>query len=133
MSQANDDAVPVPPLSLSTLRMLWSPIGPRLHSLLRGLDLALLYDQGFGPLDVACVESSWEMLEDDSTAHGFVLTLRDGRRRYLQYIAVYRDDGDVDEEIQTLPMADERYPRFNNSGGIVWDDDVEDLTRLLAA
>ena len=69
------------------------------------------------------------MLEDDSTAHGFVLALRDGRRCYLQYIAVYEDD-DVTEEVQTLPMDDERYPSFN-VGGIDWDDEVGDLNRLL--
>jgi hypothetical protein len=129
MDQADDNAAPSPPMKLAALRLLWNPLSPSLRSLLRALDLAPIYGLGLGRLDVARVEASWEMLEDDSTAHGFVLTLRDGRRCYLQYIAAYQGD-DVDEEVQTLPMEDERYPRFNSAGGIVWDDDTEDLTRL---
>jgi len=112
--------------------MLLDPVGPRLRSLLRGLDLASIMGLGFGSLDLARVEASWEMLDDESTAHGFVLLLRDGRRRYLQYIAAYQGD-DTEEDVLTLPMADERYPRFNSGGGIAWEDDVDELNRLLAS
>lgn len=58
-----------------------------------------------------------------------MLALRDGRRCYLQYIAVYENDG-VTEDVQRLPMTDERYPSFN-FGGIDWDDEVGNLNRLL--
>jgi hypothetical protein len=96
------------------------------------LELAAIEELGLNRLDVARVEAVWQMLDDDSTAHGFVLARRDGRRCYLQYIAVY-DGDDTTEEVLTLPMNDERYPRFNSNGGIVWDDEVDDLNRLIAA
>lgn len=131
MSRANDYAVPSPPKKLATLRLLSNPLAPNLGSLLRALELAPDFGLGLDRLDVARVEAQWEMLEDGSTAHGFVLALRDGRRCYLQYIAAYEDD-EVTEEVETLPMGGERYPSFGG-GGVVWDDEVEDLNRLLAA
>jgi hypothetical protein len=127
---ANDDSVPSPPTSWAVIRLTCNILPPRLRSLLRALELADVEGWGFGPADVARVEAYWEMLEDDSTAHGFVLTLREGRRLYLQYIAGYEGD-DADEDVQTLPMDGERYPPIEG-GSIGWNDDAEDLTRLLA-
>jgi hypothetical protein len=130
MDRANDDANPSPPERLATRLFLANPLPPRLTSLLRALELAPIHGLGVDRLDVERVEALWEMLEVDSTAHGFVLARRDGRRCYLQYIAAY-DEDDVTEDVLTLPMGGERYPRFNSSGGVVWDDEVEDLNRLL--
>jgi hypothetical protein len=132
MDRANDDANPSPPKRPTALLLSANPLPPSFKSLLRALELAPVSGLGLDRLDVERVESLWEMLEDDSTAHGFVLTRRDGRRCYLQYIAAY-DEDDVTEDVLTLPMSDERYPRFNDNGGIVWDDEVDDLNRLLAA
>jgi hypothetical protein len=126
---ASDDSVPLPPTTWAALLLTTNALPARLRSLLRALKLAVIEGWGFGPLDVARVEAYWEMLEDDSIAHGFVLTLREGRRLYLQYIAAYEGD-DVDEDVQTLQMDKERYPPIEG-GGIVWEDDAEDLTRLL--
>jgi hypothetical protein len=126
----SDDRVPAPPMSGAVWRLTRKVLPQRLGSLLRALELAPIEGWGFGAPDVARVEAYWELLEDDSTAHGFVLALRDGRRLYLQYIVAYEGDN-VDEDVQTLPMHDERYPAIEG-GGIVWDDDVEDLTKLLA-
>lgn len=131
MGQANDNATPSPPMRLSTLLLLSSPLRPSLQSLLRALELAGTSDFGFDRLDVVGVESCWEMLDDDSTAHGFVLALRGGERRYLQYVAAYDGEG-VDEEVETLPMANERYPSLEG-GGIAWDDEVGHLNALLIA
>ena len=130
MDQGENDTVPSPTRRLATLHLLSRPLSPSLQSLLRALELAPMYGLGFDRIDVARVEAQWEMLEDDSTAHGFVLALRDGRRCYLQYIAAY-DQGDVIEDIETLPMCDERYPSLSG-GGIVCDDRVGDLNRVLA-
>lgn len=132
MDRANDDANPSQPKRLTTLLLLANPLPPSFRSLLRALDLAPIYGLGLDRLDVERVEALWEMLEDDSTAHGFVLARRDGQRCYLQYIAAH-DGDEVTEDVLTLPMNEERYPRFNNNGGIVWDDEVNDLNRLLAA
>src|ERR1700760_1095948 len=110
MGRANDETIPSPPKRLSTLLLLSNPLSPSLSSLLRGLELTAMEGLGLDRLDVARVESVWQMLEDDSTAHGFVLARRDSRRCYLQYIAVY-DGDDTTEEVLTLPMNDERYPR----------------------
>jgi hypothetical protein len=126
---ASDDSVPLPPTIWTAWRLTANILPARLRSLLRALELAATEGWGFGPRDVARVEAYWEMLEDDSIAHGFVLTLRAGRRIYLQYIAAYEGD-DVDEDVQTLPMRDERYPLIDG-GGICWEGDTEDLTRLL--
>lgn len=132
MDPANDDANPSKPKRLSTLLLLANPLPPSFRSLLRALHLAPVHGLGLDRLDVERVEALWEMLEDDSTAHGFVLARRDGRRCYLQYIAAY-DEDDVTEDVLALPMGDELYPRFNSNDGIVWDDEVEDLNRLLSA
>jgi len=131
MDRIDDDAVPSPPLSLAAARLALNPLPLSVTSLLRALKLASLHGWGFGAVDVARVEASWEQLDDSSTAHGFVLALRDGTRRYLQYIATYDGDGG-DEDVQTLPMGDERYPPIEG-GSIDWNDEVGDLSRLFTA
>lgn len=132
MGRANDDANHSPLGRPAPLRLLSDALPPSLWSLLRALELAPLHDLGLDRLDVERVESLWETLEDDSTAHGFVLARRDGRRCYLQYVAAHDEDG-VTEDVLTLPMSDERYPRFNSDSSVVWDDEVGELNRLLAA
>jgi hypothetical protein len=119
----------LPPTPWTAWRLTANVLPARLRSLLRALELAATEEWGFGPRDVARVEAYWEMLEDNSIAHGFVLTLRTDQRVYLQYIAAYEGD-DVDEDVQTLPMRDERYPPIGG-GGIAWEDDTDDITRLL--
>jgi hypothetical protein len=54
-----------------------------------------------------------------------VLALTGGRRAYLQYIS----DNDW-EDVQLLPMSDERYPSLRESR-IAWTDRVGDLNRFL--
>jgi hypothetical protein len=131
MGRIDDDAVPSPPFSLAAARLAWNPLPLSVMSLLRALKLASLNGWGFEAIDVARVEASWELLDDSSTAHGFVLAFRDGTRRYLQYIVTY-DGDDGDEDVLTLPMRDERYPPIEG-GGIDWHDDAGDLSRLFTA
>jgi hypothetical protein len=99
----------LPPTPWTAWRLTANVLPARLRSLPRALELAATEEWGFGRRDVARVEANWEMLEDHSIAHGFVLTRRTDQRVYLQYIAAYEGD-DVDEDVQTLPMRDERYP-----------------------
>lgn len=132
MGRNDETAFPSQPTRLSPRLWQADPVEARLRSLQRALDLAAVYQLGFGALDVLKVEARWEMRADDAVALGFVLRLRDGTRRYLQYVAAFESDGHADEEVETLPMTDERYPPIVG-GGIVWHDDVGDLSRRLAA
>ena len=72
----------------------------------------------------------WELLDLDSTSHGFVLALHDGRRCYLQYVMAPDGDDDISEDVALLPMKDERYPQLKG-GELSWADDVERLNELL--
>jgi hypothetical protein len=103
---------------------------PVLVSLLRALDLAADEGWGFGAIDVERIAATWEMLDDSSTAHGFVLSLWDGRRVYLQYVATYADD-EMDEEAEIIELGDKLYPFPNGEGGVVWNEDVRELNSLL--
>jgi hypothetical protein len=108
---------------------VWSAVPTELLALMDAVESAAEEKSGFDLLDIERVEAFWEMIEDCSTAHGFVLSLRDGSRVYLQYITAI-DDERPTEEIEVLPMADERYPDLKG-GGIVWQDEVDELNRFL--
>jgi len=69
----------------------------------------------------------WSIDDGDWTSLGFVLTLQDGRRVYLDYLFDFADD---EEEIEVQPMGGERYPAIVG-GGIEWSDDVGELNQLL--
>ena len=55
----------------------------------------------------------------------FVLALTGGRRAYLQYVS-----DEEAEEVEILPMGDERFPALG-SGGFEWTDAVGDVNRFL--
>jgi hypothetical protein len=130
MEQLKSDPALSPEARWKVTRLGLDAVPPAHVSLMRGLDMAEDDGRGFGLLDVERAEAVWELLEGDSTAHGFVLVLRGGRRVYLQYVASY-SDGEMDEEITTLSMGgDERYPPIQG-GGIVWTDAVDRLNGLL--
>jgi hypothetical protein len=71
-----------------------------------------------------------ELLDLDSTSHGFVLSLRTGGRTYLQYVTAPGANDEPVEDVEFLPMGRERYPDLRG-GGIWWDDDVHELNLLL--
>lgn len=98
---------------------------PPLRSLVRAIELGAEERWDLTLTDVRRVEAMWEMIDAFSTSHGFVLTLTEGRRAYLQYVS----DEDV-EEVEILPMGNERFP-FLGSGGFSWTDEVGDLNRFL--
>jgi hypothetical protein len=108
---------------------LWSVIPTELAALMDAVESAGEEGSGFDLLDIERVEAFWQMLDAFSTAHGFVLTLRGGSRIYLQLVTATDDEKPI-EEIEVLPMTDERYPDLRG-GGIVWNDEVEELNRFL--
>jgi hypothetical protein len=100
-------------------------VTPSLDSFLRAVAFCDAEGWNLDLLDIERVEAIWEVLDCDSTSHGFVLALTGGRRAYLQYIS----DNDWDD-VQLLPMSDERYPSLGGSR-IAWTDRVGDLNRFL--
>jgi len=105
--------------------ILLSPARLALRHILR---LSQENEWSFNRSDIARVDSTWEWLDADVTAHGFVFALRDGRRVYIQRVASFPEDGEGD--FCVLPMADERYP-VQKGADIEWTDDVADLNCFL--
>jgi hypothetical protein len=99
-----------------------------LFALRRVLQLSQEAEWDFARSDIAHVESTWEWLDADVTAHGFVFTLGDGRRIYVQRVASFTDG--TDDDVCVLPMADERYPVLKG-GDFKWTNEVADMNRLL--
>jgi len=98
---------------------------PPLQSLVRAVDLADKESWELSLADIVRVEALWEMLDSHSISHGFVLTLTGSRRAYLQYVS-----DEEAEEVEILPMGEERFPILVGSG-FDWTDDVGDLNRFL--
>jgi len=128
ITSASDDSKPAS--VAAPLRFFeFSPVPPAMYALLDAVTFASKEGYGFDLVDVARVEAFWEMLDDVADAHGFVLSLRDGRRLYLQLVSA-RDDDEPIDELEMLPMDDERYPQIEG-GGIGWCDEVGEINRLL--
>jgi hypothetical protein len=131
MTEPKDNRNLASPTSRRVAQMLMGGlVPPALTSLRRALGISAAYDWRLDVEEIERVESMWELLDLDSTSHGFVLALEDGRRCYLQYVMAPGNDGDIVEDVETLPMGDERYPDLKG-GGICWDDDVKELNQLL--
>ena len=103
-----------------------------MRALLDAAEGAAHEDNGFALIDVQRVEAYWEMIDPLSTAHGFVLALRDGRRVYLQLIVDEYAEDEANVELQILPMGGERHPDLKG-GGIVWIHDTAELNGVLTA
>ena len=104
-------------------------LSPARLALMHILNLSRECEWGFNRSDIARVESTWEWLDADVTAHGFVFALGDGRRVYIHRVASFPEDGG-DGDFCVLPMADERYPILNG-GDFKWTDNVADLNSFL--
>lgn len=98
---------------------------PSLQSLIRAVELGAQERWDLALIDIERVEAVWETIDAFSTSHGFVLALTGGRRAYLQYVS-----DEEAEEVEILPMGDERFPVLG-SGGFEWTDHVGDLNRFL--
>ena len=131
MTEPKDNRKLASPMSPHVAQMLMGGlVPPALTSLRRALGISAAYDWRLHVEEIERGESMWELLDLDSTSHGFVLALRDGRRCYLQYVMSPGDDDDIVEDVETLPMGDERYPDLKG-GGICWNDNVKKLNQLL--
>jgi hypothetical protein len=82
---------------------------------------------GFHRSDITRVEATWEWLDADTTAHGFVFALSDGRRVYVRRVASFPDE--TDDDVRVLPIEDERYPLLEGVD-FSWSEDVADMNRL---
>lgn len=110
---------------------VWSVVPPELMALMDAVESAEEEKSGFDLLDIERVESFWQRLDGPASSHGFVLSLRGGSRVYLQYITATDDDERPVEEIEVLPLGDERYPDLRGGHGVVWMDAVDELNRFL--
>lgn len=70
--------------------MLGSLRGGQLRSLARVCELGIEEGWDCRFSDIGRVETLWELIDDEATAHGFVVMLHDGRRVYLEYSSYYR-------------------------------------------
>ena len=121
-----------PPTSRAAWRvMAMASIPPALMSLHRAVDISGAHNWRLNLADIDRIEAMWELLDLDSTSHGFVLSLCHGSRCYLQYVMAPNNDGEPVEDVEFLPMENERYPDLRGGGIIQWDDDVHELNLLL--
>jgi hypothetical protein len=109
---------------------VWSTVPTEIAALIDAIESASEEGSCFDLLDVERVELFWQQIESHSTAHGFVLLLRDDSRVYLQYITATDDERPV-EDVVVLPMGRERRPELGGGSGITWIDDVEEINRFL--
>ena len=139
MADRNDKPALMPPSTFKLVKVLQnSATSVAANSLRRALAISIEFDWSFDLDKVERVEALWELLDGDATSHGFVLRLRDGRRCYLQYVMApgFAEDDEtgteeeVVEDIEMLPMRDERHPHLRG-GGIRWNDEVDELNRSL--
>lgn len=101
------DLFPLVSEAMSRL-VLKALVPPALTSLHRALHLSRAHNWRLDLEDIDRVESMWELLDLDPTSHGFVLSLRAGRRCYLQYVMAPGDNDEPVEEVEFLPMDNER-------------------------
>jgi hypothetical protein len=95
--------------------------------------------QGFGRADIESVESFWAFGDMHSSAAGFVLQLRDGRRPYIDFLHWhgFEQDEDFRIEVEFLPSG-QAHPAPRPHDELPWppgewSSETVHLHRLLAA
>lgn len=107
---------------------------PTLRQGLEALDRA---DLPIRAADVAAVESFWSADGMDFTSGGFVLSLRDGRRVYLDvWIETpgKEDSAPAEVDVDLEPLsAEQSHPRFPSRADPIggWQEDVAPLNAFL--
>jgi hypothetical protein len=107
-------------------------VPPSAMYLRRALELASAETEGFGHADVKRIESFWDFVDAELVSYGYVMSLRHGRRVYLEYT---RDDtkGACEGKIEILSVpGSARFPELSNGQYIRWSDDVAYLNEELA-
>jgi hypothetical protein len=94
---------------------------------------------GFGPADIERVESFWAFGDMHSSAAGFVLKLRDGRRPYVDFLHWhgFEQDEDFRIEIELLPPG-QAHPTPRPHDALPWppgewSSETTHLDRVIAA
>lgn len=88
----------------------------------RALELGAVPDRGFGVSadDIALVESAWQVLDTVVSSHGWVLTLKSGRRLHLEYTLDRTQCSAAEElEIAVLRPGQSR-PTLEDAAGVHW-------------
>jgi hypothetical protein len=86
-----------------------------LQHFLEAAEAAVDDENGFDLDDVLAVEEAWELEDDESVAHGYIVALRSGDRLYVEYRTVPDDEDEA--ELTILPLdADTERPDLEHLG-----------------
>jgi hypothetical protein len=92
---------------------------------------------GFARGDIERVECFWHSGDMHSSAAGFVLRLRDGRRAYVDFLHWHGFEQDEDFRIEVEFLARDRPLPSPRSPApwppVAWSDDASHLDKVLAA
>ena len=124
-------AKPAPPPKSPTPRRLRITGIYELGHVLYTLDAE---SHGFAPADIARVERYWSFGDLHSSAAGFVLRLKDGRRAYAELQHTHAYEQVEDFRVDVVPLgADEPPPQpARPLEPREWSDDTAHLDRVLA-
>jgi len=87
-------------------------------------------EHSFAASDIVHIESRWTLMAADCTQGGFVASLGDGRRVYLEYLV---QDPARKENVRIMVQAlgaDQIYPEVGDAT-VDWTDEVDVLNALL--
>ena len=79
-----------------------------LQQFLEAAEAAVDDENGFDLDDVLAVEEAWELEDDESVMHGYIVALRSGDRLYVEYRTVPGDDDEAELTIMPLESGMER-------------------------
>jgi hypothetical protein len=79
-----------------------------LQQFLEAAEAAVDDENGFDLDDVLAIEEAWELEDDESVAHGYIVALRSGDRLYVEYRTVPDDDDEAELTIVPLDAEMER-------------------------
>jgi hypothetical protein len=90
-----------------------------LAAFLRALELAAERADSVDRDSLAVIELAWTIPDTVVSSFGWVITLKDGRRLYLEY--TLSDVAGVPEELAIAPLAaGQHYPVLEDAAGVVW-------------
>jgi len=86
---------------------------------MQATEIATAIEEDFDLGDLKYVESAWQIVDGDLKSFGWVVTMVDGRRLYLEYtIMDTEDEGPEDLNITSLPEGS--YPKLDNKAARHW-------------
>lgn len=94
--------------------------------------LSAALDRGFSVDEIAMVEWAWHAGRDRLSSYGWVLTLKSGRRVYLEYALDEAGAAAVDDLHLVDLRPDQAYPPSEDVRGVSWYR-PDDLNRRLGS